>query len=323
MGHNTLCMKTAFRQINSTMWESEKIRGELNAANNGYYMKKSLAHLPKEKQAELMLITEKICYIVPEAEMIFLFGSYARGDWVDGPHVQGRGKLTIRKRSDYDICVVTRFSYTARDTALWDKVKAELAKMDLSTIVRILPREFEFVNFKLRQGQYFFTEIWEQGIILYDSEEIELSARKELDPTETKEIAQNTLDEVLEKAKDFYIAYETLFKRQKYKTAAFQLHQATEHAYKTVLLIFGGECPQEHHLDVLGDLAADYCPELAGILPRETDEEMKLFELLDYAYIGARYDREYKITKEQLAPYVKKLHEVTERICKYNIEIFT
>ena len=77
-----------------------------------------------------MLITEKINEIVPQAEMIFLFGSYARGDWVDGPHVQGRGRLTIRKKSDYDICVVTRFGYTARDTALWDKAKAELAKMD-------------------------------------------------------------------------------------------------------------------------------------------------------------------------------------------------
>ncbi len=38
-------------------------------------MKKSLAHLPKQKQAELMLITEKICEIIPQAEMIFLFGS--------------------------------------------------------------------------------------------------------------------------------------------------------------------------------------------------------------------------------------------------------
>ena len=116
-----------------------------------------------------MLVAEKINDSVPQAEMIFLFGSYARGDWVDGPHIQGRGRLTIRKRSDYDIFVVTRFGYTARDTALWDKVKAELAKMDLSTIARIIARDVDFVNYKLRQGQYFFTEICEQGIILYDS----------------------------------------------------------------------------------------------------------------------------------------------------------
>ena len=272
-----------------------------------------------------MLITEKICDIVPQAEMIFLFGSYARGDWVDGPHVQGRGKLTIRKTSDYDIAVITRFAYTARDTALWDKVKAELAKMNLSTIVRIIPREIDFVNYKLQQGQYFFTEICEQGIILYDSAEVELSDRKELNPTETKEIAQNTFDETFKSATDFYASSMSNFNEKRYKIAAFDLHQATEFASKVVLLIFGGECPQEHHLDILGDSAADYCPELKGILPRETDEQKKLFELLDYAYIGARYDREYKITKqqlEQLAPCVQKLHEVTERICKKKIESF-
>lgn len=62
-------------------------------------------------------------------------------------------------------------------------------------------------------------------------------------------------------------------------------------------------------------------------LPKEkqTEEQRELFELLDYAYIGARYDREYKITKEQLeqlAPCVKKLHKVTEKICKEKIEGF-
>jgi HEPN domain-containing protein len=197
--------------------------------------------------------------------------------------------------------------------------------MDLSTLVRIIPREIDFVNFKLSQGQYFFTEICEQGIILYDSEEVELSDRKELDPIETKQIAQKTFDEVFKKAKGFYAAHDFHIDRHEYNLAAFQLHQAVEFSYKTVLLIFGGECPQEHHLDVLGDLAADYCPELAGLIPRESESQKQLFELLDYAYIGARYDREYKITKqqlEQLSPCVKKLHQVTERICKGKIESF-
>ncbi len=288
-------------------------------------MKKLLAHLPKEKQTELMLITEKICDIAPEVEMIMLFGSYARGDWVDGPHVQGRGRLTISKTSDYDIFVITRFGYTARDTELWDKVKTELAKMDLSTIVRILPRDIEFVNFKLQQGQYFFTEIVNDAIILYDSGEVELSDRKPLDPARTKEAAQGNFDDVFLAGKEFYMFYEVGMKKHKYKRAAFMLQQATEFSYKSVLLIFGNECPQEHHLDVLGDLAVDYCPELAGILPRETEEERELFELLDYAYIGGRYDCFYKITKkqlEQLGPCVKKLHEVTEKACKEKIESF-
>ena len=60
-------------------------------------------------------------------------------------------------------------------------------------------------------------------------------------------------------------------------------------------------------------------------LPQAKPKEKELFELLDYAYIGARYDMHYKITKqqlEQLAPCVKKLHEVTERVCVAKINSF-
>ncbi len=288
-------------------------------------MKKSLAHLPQLKQDEVERMAMKIRSLCEDVQMVILFGSYARGDWKDGPHEQGRGRLIIHKRSDYDILVIVEHEYTARDISLWDKVKEKLAESDLSTHVRIIARDIDFVNFKLQQGQYFFTEIVNDGILIYDSGRFELDEKKELDPAEQKDIAQVRFDETFHRAKDFYQMYEQGISITKYKNAAFELHQATEHSYKTVLLVFGGEYPQEHHLDILGDLAADYCPELKGILPRETDEQKELFELLDYAYIGARYDHSYKITKEQLeqlAPCVQKLHEVTEKICVAKIVNF-
>ena len=233
--------------------------------------------------------------------------------------------MIIHKRSDYDILVLVGEEYTALDISLWDKVKEKLAENNLSTHVRIIARDVDFVNLKLGQGQYFFTEICEQGIIIYENGRIELEGKQELDPAEEKRIAQECLDETFTSAEGFYDSFEHKFKKQDYKLAAFMLHQAAEFGYKTVLLVFGSECPQEHHLDILGDLAAGYCLELAGILARETEEEKELFELLDYAYIGARYDRNYKITKEQLeqlAPCVKELHEVTERICREKIDSF-
>ena len=54
--------------------------------------------------------------------------------------------------------------------------------------------------------------------------------------------------------------------------------------------------------------------------PRNT-----LHEIRNTIFYLARYDRHYKITKdqlEQLSPCVEKLHEVTERICKKKIESF-
>ena len=73
-------------------------------------------------------------------------------------------------------------------------------------------------------------------------------------------------------------------------------------------------------------MAADYCQELTGLLPRQTDAQQSLFKLLDYAYIGARYDRDYKITKEQLyqlGPCVKQLQDVAEKCCIAKINSFT
>ncbi len=288
-------------------------------------MKKSLAHLPQLKQNELELIAFKIRSLCDDVQMVILFGSYARGDWKDGPHEQGRGRLIIHKRSDYDILVLVKHEYTARDISLWDKVKEKLAECELSTHVRIIARDFKFVNLKLILGQYFFTEICEQGILIYDSGRFKLNKRKKLDPAEKKQIAQASFDEAFTSATDFYLGYEFYFEKCKYKLAAFSLHQATEFSYKTVLLVFGNECPQEHHLDILGKLAADYCPELKGIIPRQTDEEKELFELLDYAYIGARYDINYKITKKQLeylAKRVKLLQRLTKKICVTKIKNF-
>ena len=43
-------------------------------------------------------------------------------------------------------------------------------------------------------------------------------------------------------------------------------------------------------LDLLCYKAADFDGGFSDIFPKETDEQKELFELLDYAYIGARYD---------------------------------
>lgn len=285
-------------------------------------MKTNLDHLPAPRQGELRQIATTICKACNDIEMVILFGSYARGDWKDGPHEQGRGKLKIHKKSDYDILAITRYEHTARDVSHWRDIKEKCERQGLSTYLRIIPRDIEFINNNLHQGQYFFTEIITQGILLYNSGKVELEDRKQLDPAEEKRIAQKCLDEIFKSAKSFYKGYVFYIGEKDWKLAAFSLHQACEHAYKTILLIFGNECPQEHHLDILGDLAVDYCPELSDVLARKTPEEKALFELLDYAYIGARYDRSYAIKKRQLiqlAPAVERLHALIEQACKAKI----
>lgn len=66
-----------------------------------------------------------------------------------------------------------------------------------------------------------------------------------------------------------------------------------------------------------------YFPELKNLFPKNTEEEKDRFKLLEYAYIGSRYDPKYKISKEDLevlAADVKSLLEITKRVCEQKIK---
>ncbi|MGD8780906.1 MAG: hypothetical protein PVH88_18315 [Ignavibacteria bacterium] len=72
----------------------------------------------------------------------------------------------------------------------------------------------------------------------------------------------------------------------------------------------------------LGSFAAAQDSKLVEIFTQGTAQERHRFNLLRRAYIDARYDEDYTITKEELewlAERVKLLQEMTERICKEKI----
>lgn len=285
-------------------------------------MKKSLEHLPQLKRDELKLIVERILAFIDPA-MLILFGSYARGDWKEESDLEPDRKSG--HPSDYDILVITEKKSIATNTNLGKNINDSCQKLQLSAHPKIISHYLKYVNERLVKGQYFFTDIVKEGIALYDSGKCELAAPKELTPAEQKQIAQDNFEQYFEQAKHFYDDYEFNFDKKRYKMAAFQLNQSTEACFKVTLLVCTSYIPNEHHLNVLGEHCAKYDIDLLDVFPMETQEQQDLFELLDYAYIGARYDREYKITKkqlEQLSPCVKKLHEVTEKICKEKIESF-
>jgi predicted nucleotidyltransferase len=61
-------------------------------------MKTSLDHLPEQKRAQLRAITSIFCEGAP-LEMLILFGSHARGDWVEDPETGYRSDWDVRSVS--------------------------------------------------------------------------------------------------------------------------------------------------------------------------------------------------------------------------------
>ncbi|MGI4752332.1 MAG: HEPN domain-containing protein [Janthinobacterium lividum] len=108
------------------------------------------------------------------------------------------------------------------------------------------------------------------------------------------------------------------FERGELNKSAFYLHQATESFYNTILLVFSNYKPKLHDIKKLGSKAENYSSELLQVFPIVTPEQKECFELLKKAYVDARYDKNYKITKKQLLyliERIEKLKEITERIC--------
>jgi len=59
----------------------------------------------------------------------------------------------------------------------------------LKTPISLISHDIQFFNRRLRKGQYFFSDIKKEGILLHDSGAFELAEAKELSSPERKRIA--------------------------------------------------------------------------------------------------------------------------------------
>ena len=277
----------------------------------------TLAHLPEDKQQELALITALIReQLDPKTlEMIILFGSYATGHWVEDTYVEDG--ITYEYKSDYDILVVTKSR----------KGYPEWGLQQLSRLIREDPRvgkaslihhPINFLNEKISNQYYFFTDIYQEGVLLYDSKRKQLAAPQKLSPKKRLEKAEDYFAYWLEKGDSFFRHYRYATKETDYNMAAFQLHQATEGYYSALLLVFTDYRPKTHDLEELGSMVNKLDKQLRAVFPRQTAEEKHLFELLRRAYVEARYNKNYRITAEELqylAERVQLLRALTEKLC--------
>jgi len=255
--------------------------------------------------------------------MIILFGSYARGDAVED--VTLNGHTTYEYSSDFDILVIIKSKALADNLDLWYELEDEAGKLPVQTPVKIIAHEINFVNSKLKKGQYFFSDIKKEGIILYDSKNCKLAEAKELTPKERLGQAKADYKFWFESAKNFYMAYEFQFKNHNYREAAFELHQATEKLYGAVLLVYTNYKPKTHDLDTLRRLAANHDPAFFTVFPLRTKQERDRFDKLRQAYVGARYHDDYKITPQELkylSRCVELLRNQTQTSCEAKMTSF-
>ncbi|MGC0371356.1 MAG: hypothetical protein DGJ47_000042 [Rickettsiaceae bacterium] len=251
---------------------------------------------------------------------IILFGSYAKGNWVVDKYTEGH--ITYTYESDLDLLIILKKGkHKANAHSIDYKIRQRLERKNLISNPRVtlVLESINFVNKKLEESQYFFADIKKEGVLLYDSGEYELSEPKNLTEQEKRIIAKKDYDQWFKRGSGFLeVTKFCLFQQNELHIAAFELHQSTESFYNALLLVLTGYKPKIHDIETLSGMVKSYDNDLLKIFPRDTEERDLCFILLKAAYIDARYDANYHITKEQLEyllSRVEMLKTVTEKIC--------
>lgn len=285
-------------------------------------MKISLDHLPEKKQFEIQRIADIIREVV-NPEKIILFGSHAKGNWVEDRYTDKAG-THYEYISDYDFLVVTvnnNEKTYVQESKILDRVDRYRPPVNLEI------HDIDYINKGLEDGEYFFVDIIREGILLYEKSKIDFSSSRVLANTEKRLKAQRYFNTWFPQAKEFIIDCKHAFDRGSLNKSVFELHQATECLYYVTLLVFTDYKPKTHNLWKLRKKSKQYSKELFEVFRTDTDKtEERLFDLLKRGYVDARYRSDYEISTDELAMLIdriEKMISIVHRVCQEQIDAFS
>jgi predicted nucleotidyltransferase/HEPN domain-containing protein len=300
-------------------------------------MRTDLDHLPAVKQRELERVVQILFEEFEEARAlatqdwkkkgrilkIILYGSYARGGWVDEPHT-AKGY-----QSDFDLLIIVNDQRLTDRVEYWAKAEERLNRelaitKTLRTPVNFIVHTLHEVNDGLAHGRFFFMDVANEGIALYQSDASELAQPKPKTPAQALAMAREYFEEWFPGAMRRYEFVKFGIEKGHLKETAFELHQTAESLYHCVLLVCTFYTPHVHNLAFLRTQAERLDRRLTYVWPMDTRKERAMFEKLKDAYVKARYSKHYRISAEELdwlAARIEDLGRVVQEVCLERIQM--
>lgn len=293
-------------------------------------MRSDIDHLPLAKQRELERVVQILFEEFGEATAlatqdwkkkgrilkIILYGSYARGGWVDEPHT-AKGY-----QSDFDLLIIVNDERLTDRVDYWAKAEERLNRelaitKTLKTPVNFIVHSLREVNDGLAHGRYFFMDVAREGIALYQSDDRELPAPKPKTPNQALEMAREYYEEWFSLAHKRLNGAKFHISEGNLSDAAFDLHQTTERLYHCVLLVCTFYTPHTHNLAFLRTQAERIDRRLV-VWPTDTRQDRAFFVKLKDAYVKARYSKHYRISLEELdrlSRVIEQLGRAVHAVC--------
>ena len=257
---------------------------------------------------------------------LILFGPFARNTASETADPSPQAAMNF--------LVIVSHRALAGMSAFWDEVEERIArdrlvKCPVTLIIHTLPD----VNSHLKAGAPFFCEIINQGTLVYaDSEPGKDGRPKNIigkpiasDPRSVHEFGLGFHSHFLKKA-DLSLQdgrFHTGEDPEANSHAAYSLSQAAEFAYRMFLLTVTQYAPASHNLGKLRSLARAVEPRIDQVWAPLQKPYTRHFELLQRAYVEARYSPTYETHADILAwqaDRIEVLIGLADALCREHLD---
>lgn len=185
-----------------------------------------------------------------------------------------------------------------------DKIEQHCSLVVTTTTIVL---ETTIFNEWLKAGHYFARMVHSSSVCLYNGGRVSLNVPDSYDAVSEKKTMESIYKDGLNKSQEFLVSAELSRVRVQYKMAAFMLHQATEQALRTLVQTGTGFYCNTHNLDRLIRYGSMVSFQLPDVFPRKTENEKRLFNLLQKAYVDARYKESYSIGLADLTVLIERV----------------
>ena len=244
------------------------------------------------------------------------------------------GASLYRRRSESIFCTTAPSSQHAADyfflvlinntnnrtlLQLQDQIEQHCCSVMPVTIILL---ETAIFSGWLATGHLFARTVYQSSVAAFESGNLYFPPIGDYNAEAELKNLEKLFRDGLNKSQEFVAGADLFILRKQYRLAAFMLHQAAEQALGTLVKIGTGYHCCTHNIERLLRYAGMVSYQIPDIFPRKTDNEKRMFNILQKAYIDSRYREDYCIGFTDLLELTERVRTIQDILTESGKTIF-
>jgi HEPN domain-containing protein len=212
---------------------------------------------------------------------------------------------------EYDLLVLVKDTHNRPN----DEFESLIHNRSIDTVpVNASVFKLSKVNEMILNGNYFFSAFCVPEKLIYDAGRIRLESPPAKHDLPGFKVLKQIHEGMMEKANGFVAGAINFYQSNDFSLSGFMLHQAAEHGLNSLLQPLMQFRLHTHNLHKLMRITRRFSIEVFNLFPRDTDTEIRLFQLLQKAYIHARYKDNFEVKEEDAAVLLERTKLLLQKV---------